>query len=64
MYYLIQGVDLSTFRVFLPDPCLFETEQEARYYIESNKDSNIKLTYREVRLGKGIGNENSQWICK
>jgi hypothetical protein len=50
-YYLIQAFDSETCDVFIPDPALYETEQEAEDYCEEHCGT-VSYSYRKVKVGK------------
>ncbi len=51
-YYLIIALDKLNGKIFNPDPCLFETEEEADLYIRLNENKTISYARTRVRVGK------------
>ena len=51
-FYLIMGFNRRNQSVFVTDPGLFETEEEAAIYCDKHSDSDIMLGYKLIRLGK------------
>jgi hypothetical protein len=52
--YLIECFDIDTWKLYHPDPCLFETEKEADRFCESIEDEyqgTIICSYKKVRIG-------------
>jgi len=52
--FLIRIFDISTFRIFIPDPGAFETKKEAELYCEehSNPKTGLLCSYEPIRIGK------------
>jgi hypothetical protein len=54
-YYIVECFDLTKWKTYRPDPCLFETEKEADKFCEQIEDANYKeiyCSYKKSRLGK------------
>ena len=51
-YYLIRGFYKYTQNVFVTDPGLFETEEEAIKYCEKHSTKSLMLGYSLIRVGK------------
>ena len=51
-FYLIKGFEKKSQVAFIPDPGLFETEEEASIYCNKYSCKHVVLGYSPVRLGK------------
>lgn len=51
-YYLIIALDKLTGNFYNPNPCLFETEKEAKHYLKINKNKTVSYAYKKVMVGK------------
>ena len=49
-FWLIQAFDAQICVHFIPDPALFETEEEAKEFCKTMKTDTIALGYRPLRL--------------
>ena len=52
LLYLIIALDKLNGHVFNPDPCLFETEEEAQLYIKNHDSKSVSHAYKLARVGK------------
>jgi hypothetical protein len=53
--YLVEAFDVTKWRKYLPDPCIFETKEEADKYCEFNENiynKDIIFAYKKLRVGK------------
>ena len=51
-FYLMMGFCTRTSSIFIPDPALFRTEEEAMFYKETHTNETIAYAYQAVRVGK------------
>ncbi len=52
--WLVQGFDSQSCHFFLPDPCLYKTEKEARIYCARHSTLTLRFGCKLVRIGKII----------
>ena len=53
--YLLEGFDLHSFQLFMPDPACFLSEEEAKAFCRKHSTDTLFYRYKDLRVGVYCG---------